>query len=141
MRMRAHHAEEDLEFQIAPMIDVLLTVLVFFIMITSASVLRGDQDINLPVAENAAKPSESNSEVILNLHWQDSKGWVVMDSARYDKMESLSKELGRLSRNQPKFRAIIRADRTLPAFFVQRVLEACAEGGVVETVFSAVNHD
>lgn len=141
MRMRAHHAEEDLEFQIAPMIDVLLTVLVFFIMITSASVLRGDQNIDLPVAENASKPSESEAEAILNLHWEGSNGWVVMDSVRYDRMPPLSKKIEELSRNQKKFRVVIRADRTLPAFFVQRVLEACAEGGVAETVFSALNHD
>lgn len=140
MRMRSHHADEDLEFQIAPMIDVLLVILVFFIMITSASVLRGDQDINLPVAENASKPEEAEGEAILNLHWEGRTGWVVMDATRYDRMEALEKRLASMSRDVPKFRVIIRADRTLPAFFVQRVLEACAQGGVSETVFSALNH-
>ncbi len=83
MRMRRHGAEEELEFQIAPMIDVLLTVLVFFIMITSASVLQGDPDIQLPVAENATKPEKSKAEAVLNLHWKPEAkaGWVVMDSA------------------------------------------------------------
>ncbi|MGH8046170.1 MAG: ExbD/TolR family protein, partial [Chthoniobacterales bacterium] len=40
------------EFQVAPMIDVLLVLLVFFMMITSAQVLKVDQTIKLPVAKN-----------------------------------------------------------------------------------------
>ena len=43
------------EFQIAPMIDVLLVLLVFFMSITSAEVLKVDQNIVLPVSPNAKK--------------------------------------------------------------------------------------
>jgi biopolymer transport protein ExbD len=141
--MRRHGAEEELEFQIAPMIDVLLTVLVFFIMITSASVLQGDPDIQLPVAENATKPEKSKAEAVLNLHWraESKSGFVTMDSVRYDKLDALSKKLEALSTGKKDFRALIRADRALPAMFVQKVLEACADAGVSDTVFTAVNHD
>jgi biopolymer transport protein ExbD len=141
--MRRHGAEEELEFQIAPMIDVLLTVLVFFIMITSASVLQGDPDIQLPVAENATKPEKSKAEAVLNLHWraEAKSGFVTMDSARYDKLDALSKKLEALSTGKKEFRALIRADRALPAMFVQKVLEACADAGISDTVFTAVNHD
>ena len=41
------------EFQIAPMIDVLLVLLVFFMSITSAEVLKVDKNIRLPVSPNA----------------------------------------------------------------------------------------
>ena len=37
------------EFQIAPMIDVLLVLLIFFMSITSAEVLKVDKNIVLPV--------------------------------------------------------------------------------------------
>ena len=40
----------NLGFQIAPMIDVLLVLLIFFISITSMEVLRIDQDIAEQVA-------------------------------------------------------------------------------------------
>ena len=43
------------EFQVAPMVDVLLTILVFFMMITSAQVLKVDKTITLPVAPDALK--------------------------------------------------------------------------------------
>ena len=141
MRMRKHGAEEELEFQIAPMIDVLLVVLVFFIMITSASVLQGDPDITLPVAADASKPEKSTSEALLNLHWKDKAGYVTMDAARYDKLDALSKKLTAISAGKKNFRVVIRADRTLPAMFVQRVLGSIADAGISDTVFTAVNHD
>ena len=43
------------EFQVAPMIDVLLTILVFFMTITSAQVLKVDKSIQLPIAKDAQK--------------------------------------------------------------------------------------
>lgn len=143
MRMRKHGPEEELEFQIAPMIDVLLVVLVFFIMITSASVLQGDPDIKLPVAANAAKPEKSRAEAVLNLHFDPGSkmGWVVVDSIKYIKLETLTNKLKMASTNQKDFRVLIRADQTLPSQWVQKVLEACAAGGISNTVFTAVNHD
>jgi biopolymer transport protein ExbD len=141
--MRKHHADEELEFQIAPMIDVLLVVLVFFIMITSASVLQGDPDITLPSASDATKPEKSKAEAVLNLHWKPEAkaGWVSMDKIRYEKLDTLTKKLTAMSDGKKNFRVVIRADRTLPAMFVQRVLGACADAGVSDTVFTAVNHD
>jgi biopolymer transport protein ExbD len=143
MKLRKHGHVEELEFQIAPMIDVLLVVLVFFIMITSASVLQGDPDIKLPVAANASKPEKSRAEAVLNLHWKTEAkaGWVVMDSVRFDKLDALTAKLKVAQTNQKDFRVLIRADQTLPSVYVQRVLEACAGAGISNTVFTAVNHD
>ena len=143
MRMRKHGAEEELEFQIAPMIDVLLVVLVFFIMITSASVLQGDPDIVLPVASDATKPEKSKAEAVLNLHWvaATKSGFVTMDKVSFNKLDALTKKLEAMSTGKKNFRVVIRADRTLPALFVQRVLASCADAGVSDTVFTAINHD
>ena len=43
--------EEDPEFQIAPMIDILLVLLVFFMSISSTEVLQKTEGINLPQSE------------------------------------------------------------------------------------------
>ncbi|MEY3491359.1 MAG: hypothetical protein RL309_487 [Verrucomicrobiota bacterium] len=47
--------EGEPEFQVAPMIDVLLVLLIFFMSITSAQVLKVDKNIALPVASNGVK--------------------------------------------------------------------------------------
>jgi biopolymer transport protein ExbD len=49
------------EFQIAPMIDVLLVLLIFFMSITSSQVAKIDKEITPPVA-GAAKKKEKKSK-------------------------------------------------------------------------------
>src|SRR2546430_12495399 len=66
--------EEDPEFQIAPMIDILLVLLVFFMSIATEQVLQVNKEVVLPVAKDAAERSpedKAKSELMINLLWLD----------------------------------------------------------------------
>ena len=52
------------------MIDVLLTILVFFMTITSAQVLKVDKSIQLPIAKDAQKKDNTRAEAIVNVRWK-----------------------------------------------------------------------
>ena len=67
------------------MIDVLLVILIFFMTITSAAVLRVDKTINLPVAPNAQKKDNSRAEAVMNVRWQPAakKAVFVFDDRVY----------------------------------------------------------
>lgn len=142
-RHRLH--EEELEFQIAPMVDVLLVMLIFFVMITSASVLRVDSKLHLPVAHHAGKMSKSWNEGMIDVHWDpaSNNSYSSMISAngqsvRFNQPEELTKHLkGVISGDA--FRVIIRADRDTPARVIQKTMGACAAAGIGDIVFSAVN--
>jgi biopolymer transport protein ExbD len=41
----------------------------------------------------------------------------------------------------PTFRAVIRGDRDVPAMYVAQAMNACAEAGITDISFSAVNKD
>src|SRR5947208_16535476 len=71
------------EFQVAPMIDVLLTILIFFMTITSAQVLKVDKTISLPIAKDAQKKDNSRSEAVVNVRWKDKKAAFVFDDKVY----------------------------------------------------------
>jgi len=73
------------EFQVAPMIDVLLTILVFFMTITSAQVLKVDKTIQLPIAKDAQKKDNTRAEAILNVRWKlpAKKAQFVFDDRTY----------------------------------------------------------
>jgi biopolymer transport protein ExbD len=140
------------EFQVAPMIDVLLTILIFFMTITSAQVLKADQKIRLPVAPNAQKQDTQRSQAIVNVRWdadakkaafmydqkpyaQSSKLVPLLKAAK-DMSEKTGSRAGNLS-----FRCVIRGDRDVPAMFVSQAMNAAAEAGISDISFSAVNRD
>jgi hypothetical protein len=64
---RQPEPEADPEFQIAPMIDILLVLLVFFMSISSTEVLQSNKDIRLPVAKDAKDAKENPGQIIVNL--------------------------------------------------------------------------
>ena len=138
------------EFQVAPMIDVLLTILVFFMTITSAQVLKVDKTINLPVAKDAQKKDNSRAETVVNVRWKDKKASFVFDdrvftqaSAMVDplKVAKTTGEKKVTGTQNPTFRAIIRGDRDVPAIYISQAMNACAEAGISDISFSAVNKD
>src|SRR5215204_5062791 len=62
--------EEDPEFQIAPMIDILLVLLVFFMSIATDQVLQVNKEVVLPVAKVEKAPDDTkSSEVMINVIW------------------------------------------------------------------------
>ena len=140
------------EFQVAPMIDVLLTILIFFMTITSAQVLKVDKSINLPVAADAQKKDSSRAEGVVNVRWNPgtSKAEFVYDDKVYERSSELipqlkaAKESGeqKITQGQnPNFRIVIRGDRDVPALHISQAMNAAGEAGISDISFSAASKD
>jgi len=142
------------DFQIAQMVDVLLVILIFFMVITSAQVLNIDKTIKLPIAAEAAKKDDSRSEAIVNVRWDPSanrsvfnfqdriytKGADLVEPFKAAKAYGDKIAASKPGQN-PEFRIVIRGDRDVPALFVSQAMNAAAEAGISDISFSAVNHD
>jgi len=140
------------EFQIAPMIDVLLVLLIFFMSITSAQVLKIDKSIQLPLAPDATTKDSTRAEAIVNVRWDEAKkkASYVMDEKIYLELAELTKALVTAKKvgdakvtkaENPTFRVVIRGDRNATAKSVSLAMNAAAEAGVSDISFSAVNKD
>ncbi len=138
------------EFQIAPMIDVLLVILIFFMTITSASVLKVDKKIDLPIAKNAQKKDNSRAETVVNVRWENKRAEFVYEDRVYRsaneiveqlKTAKLTGEKNITAGANPTFRAVIRGDRDVPALYVSQAMNACAEAGISDISFSATNKE
>ncbi len=133
------------------MIDVLLTILIFFMTITSAQVLKVDKTISLPLAPDALKKDNSRAEAIVNVRWKpdlrqaefvlNDRALSLKDLADALKAAKSAGEKKITAGVNPTFRAVIRGDRDLPAVQVSRAMNACAEAGISDIAFSAVNKD
>ena len=132
------------------MIDVLLTILVFFMTITSAQVLKVDKTITLPIAKDAQKKDNSRAEAVVNVRWKDKKASFVFDDRVFTqsapmvellKTAKITGDKKVTGTTNPTFRAVIRGDRDVPAIYVSQAMNACAEAGITDISFSAVNKD
>ncbi len=144
--------EGEPEFQIAPMIDVLLVLLIFFMSITTTQVLKVDKAVQLPISQNSIKRDTQRSEAIVNVVWnpQTRKASYKMDDVTYNELSDLSKAIAERRKlsgakvgGSPElgFRVVIRGDRAANAMAVSRAMEAAAEAGVADISFSTVNRD
>jgi len=140
------------EFQIAPMIDVLLVLMIFFMSITSAQVLKIDKSIQLPIAPDAIKKDNTRAEAIINVRWDAAKkkATYLMDEKIYEDLPELTKALAVAKKSgeakitkgaNPTFRTVIRGDRDATAVSVSRAMNAAAEAGISDISFSAVNKE
>ena len=131
------------EFQIAPMIDVLLVLLIFFMSITTAEVLKVDKNIVLPVSINAKKrdPEMTKHEIAINVRWDGQKAFVKVDDREYPNPSDLIPVFKARKKTDEKVRAVIRGDRALPAIEIQRVMDLVGQGGIMDISFAASNKD
>jgi biopolymer transport protein ExbD len=131
------------EFQIAPMIDVLLVLLIFFMTITSAEVLKVDKKLTLPVSPHAKKrdPEVSKHEMAVNLRWNeaDKKASLVVDDKIYDDQQEIIPYLEERKKADERLRIVIRGDQGLPAMEVQRLMNVLGEAGMSDIAFAASN--
>lgn len=131
------------EFQIAPMIDVLLVLLVFFVMITSAEVLKVDKNLRLPISPNAKQrePEMAKHEMAVNLRLdtKTNKGVLVLDDQVFENWQDTIPILQVNLKRDPKLRIVVRGDANVPAGEIQRVMDLIGQAGIADIAFAASN--
>ena len=133
--------EEDPEFQIAPMIDILLVLLVFFMSISSTEVLQSNRDISLAVAKEAKQPKKNPGQVIVNVSWVplNNLGSIEVDSIKYPTAADLVPKLQQELEKNPLTRVLVRVDRSARWSFEREVLKAVGDSGISNVTFSVVD--
>jgi len=143
---RKNPTEEDPEFQIAPMIDILLVLLIFFMSISSSEVLQTNHSIILPVAADGkdAGKGEKKGQVIINISWLtiNEVGSIEISEKKYPDATSIIPVVQNTIQADPaNARVLIRADRGVKWGFMKTVMQAVATAGVANVTFSVVNKD
>lgn len=141
-RVRAVEPEADPEFQIAPMIDILLVLLVFFMSISSTEVLQSTGGIDLPVAKDAKDAKSNPGQVIVNIAFNaaTSTPTITVQETTYSLAELVALLRTQVQRN-PLSRVVIRADKLVRYDFLRRILEAIGAAGIGNVTFSVVDKD
>jgi biopolymer transport protein ExbD len=137
--------EEDPEFQIAPMIDILLVLLVFFMSIASTEVLQTNDAVKLPVAKDSKESNKGASEgqTIINVLWNglSNAGSVDLDGKVFAAPSDVVPELQKRITANPAMRVLVRADKDVRYEYTRQLLQAVGTAGVGNVTFSVVNKE
>jgi biopolymer transport protein ExbD len=137
--------EEDPEFQIAPMIDILLVLLVFFMSISSTDVLQTNEKVRLPVAKDAKDKNKKagDGQLTVNILWNNigNSGVIDIDGKTYGAAAELGPIFQAKLAATPEFRVVIRADKDVKYEFLRTVLSAAGGSGVSNVTFSVVDKE
>lgn len=140
---RQPEPEAEPEFQIAPMIDILLVLLVFFMSISSTEVLQSNREIRLPVAKDAKDAKENPGQIIVNLAYNPINNTVSISVN--EKEFATPGELVPVLQNHigknPMVRVLIRADKDVRYSVMKSLLESVGRAGIANVTFSVVDKD
>ena len=132
MNFRAHVYPERIVFQIAPMVDILLFLLVFFILTWNFSRNEAELDVKVPAAQEGKESRRPAGEVILNVK---KDGGIVMNR-RPMSSEELLETLTRIAKLYPDQAVILRGDENVDYRFVVDVLDVCRAANIWNVAFA-----
>jgi biopolymer transport protein TolR len=115
--------EPQANINIVPFVDVALVLLIIFIL-TSRVMARASFPVDVPRAANAGSAVQATANVVVTAARE-----LFLDGARVD-AGGLDAELKRRTSDDPKLRAVISADKTLPYEQVIDVIDIVKGAGV-----------
>ncbi len=132
MKIRRRPDPHVLGFQIAPMVDVLLVLLCFFIVTWSFARKENELDVKVPSAQNAKDSNPVVNQTVLNVK---SDGTVILNQ-KVVPLQELQGKLKQLSDLFPDYAIIVRGDERTPFRFIAAVLDTCRAANIWNVAFA-----
>jgi biopolymer transport protein ExbD len=132
MNLRRHATPQHPGIQLAPLVDVLLLLLIFFLMTWNAARNENELDVKVPKASAAKEKTAPIGDVVVNVK---SDGNVVVNRRTLSATE-LTDMLKNLVQLYPDQAVVIRGDEAGAYKNVVSVLNICSEAGVTNVAFA-----
>jgi biopolymer transport protein ExbD len=132
MKLEPKHAEDDLEVDMSPMIDMVFLLLIFFIV--ASQVIDEKPKVDIPYAAYAKVPEDTTGRLMVTVT-QDEK-YFVGQFPMAD-IDALKERLALEIEADPNLRILIRADGDTKYKINEKVMTACAEVGANDLIYSA----
>ena len=133
MKFRDSQSQQPAELELAPMIDIVFLLLIFFIVSWQFARFERDMEVEVPNAEQTEKKNRKAGEIIINVR---SNGGIVLSGAEVTEQELLQR-LQQIAQNYPNQAVILRGDAGAPFQHVIKVLDQVKEAGIWNVAFAA----
>ncbi len=141
--MKKVPAAASFDLNLAPMVDVMMCLLIFF-MLATRMVEQENSRIDLPVARTAQDLERSQLDHRFVINITNPKGapgptYLIREEShtRDEVFELIDAE----ARRHPGVNCVIRADRGLPYAQIETILEQCVRAGVTNITFGALRSE
>ena len=125
--------DDEMGFQLAPMIDMTFLLHIFFMVTTKISKEQIKEEVKLPVASNAIIPEDVSNRDIISI---DAQGRYFIGQEIADK-KRLAEYLKKRFENTPPLRLYIRADQKTSGKKIKEIMKMAADAGAVDVIFGS----
>jgi biopolymer transport protein ExbD len=132
MNFRSRIASQHPGIQLAPLVDVLLLLLIFFLLTWNAARNENELDVKIPKAKAATEKSAPIGDVIVNVK---ADGSVVVNRRTLTAAD-LTTMLQGLVKLNPEQAVVIRGDEAGEYKNIVNVLDLCSQAGVTNVAFA-----
>ncbi|MGI8435417.1 MAG: ExbD/TolR family protein [Chthoniobacterales bacterium] len=132
MNLRKHAVPHHPGIQLAPLVDVLMLLLIFFLLTWNAARNENELDVKIPKASEAKEKNAPMGDVVVNVK-ADGNVFVNRRALTGSQLTDLLKNLVQLDANQA---VVIRGDETGAYKNVVEVLNICSAAGVTNVAFA-----
>jgi len=122
--------EDDAKFEMAPMIDMVFLLLVFFMMASQMS-QRQNIPMEIPQSTKAVVPKERPNRWVVNI----TKDGDIFEGEEPIELKLLSKRVEEQVKLNPKTKVYLRADVNTKHKDVKKVMSEMAKAGVSDFIF------
>ena len=126
MQVRDSSGGEDMAFNMAPMIDIVFLLLIFFMVSTTFVDREKEMGIELPQASSGDAPEREPEEVVINVG-RDGRVYLGQEELPY---ADLLSSLERTARHNPETPVTIRGHREAHHEHVVAVMDTCRQAGL-----------
>jgi len=132
MNFRRHAEPRVLGFLIAPMVDILMVLLVFFIVTWNFALSENELDVRVPSAAKANEPQPYVGQVVINVK---ANGTIVVNRQQKTVPELLD-QLKKLAQLYPDQAVIVRGDEAVDYKHIVEVLDICRQADIWNVAFA-----
>ena len=137
MNFRKQAEPKVLGFLIAPMVDILLVILVFFIVTWNFALSENELDVRVPTATKANETQPYVGQVVINIA---ANGTVIVNRQPKTPQELLEL-LKKLSQLYPDQAIIVRGDQGVEYKHIVDVLDICRQANIWNVAFATGKPD
>lgn len=132
MKFQSQFGSERTGIQLAPMIDVVFLLLIFFIVLWNYARFETEIDISVPAASAGENPERTIGEIVVNVK---KEGAITIEGIERSEEETL-KMFRNIVAAYPDQALILRGDKEASFDHIVKVLNLCKEANIWNISFA-----